>query len=281
MSFQPFVPITGYGGWKFLNRTLPQQQETFNKSPVMKRDMDYFRENIAKVTSASDLVADRRLLKVALGAFGLDEQIDARALVRKVLEDPFIDPKALSNRFSDPRYKQFAEAFGFGSETGSRVGESGFAERILSKFKVRQFEVALGENDETMRLALGVRREIAELTESDTTDRAKWLAILGSRPMREVFQTAFGLPDAFVQLDLERQLDTFRAKARQVFGDDKIEQFADPERMENLIRRFVVRAEARAIMEGDRATSPALTILQSSSFVPLWWRDEPSSFFRR
>jgi hypothetical protein len=33
----------------------------------------------------------------------------------------------------------------------------------------------------------------------------------------------------FVQLDLDKQLDTFRSKARQVFGDDKIEQFADPE----------------------------------------------------
>jgi hypothetical protein len=279
MSFQPFVPITGYGGWKFLNRTLPQQQETFNKTPLMKRDMEYFRENIAKVASAADLVADRRLLKVALGAFGLDEQIDARALVRKVLEDPFTDPKALSNRFSDPRYKQFAAAFGFGSETGSKVGELGFADKILAKFQVRQFEVALGENDQTMRLALGVRREIAELIESDTNDRAKWLAILGSRPMREVMQTAFGLPDAFVQLNLDKQLDTFRSKARQIFGDDKIEQFSDPDRMEDLVRRFVVRADAKAIMEGGGATSPALQILQSSTFVPLW-RDEPMGFWR-
>ncbi len=278
MSFQPFVPITGYGGWKFLNRTLPQQQETFNKTPVMQRDMEYFRENIAKVTSAADLVADRRLLKVALGAFGLDDQIDARALVRKVLEDPFSDPKALSNRFSDPRYKQFAQAFGFGAETGPKVAEQGFADTILSKFKVRQFEAALGESDGDMRLALGVRREIAELIATDSTDRSKWLAILGSRPMREVMQTAFGLPDAFVQLDLEKQLDTLKSKAQQVFGDDTVEQFADPERLEDLIRRFVVRAEAKAIMQGGGATSPALTILQSSSFVPLW-QQEPGGFW--
>jgi hypothetical protein len=49
--------------------------------------------------------------------------------------------------------------------------------------------------------------------------------------------------------------------------------------MEDLIRRFVVRAEAKAIMEGGGATSPALEILQSSTFTPLW-QDEPMGFWR-
>ncbi len=72
MSFQPVVPLSGYVGWRFLERTIDAQQEAFNTSQPIARATDYFREKIAQVRTADDLVADRQLLSVALGAFGLD-----------------------------------------------------------------------------------------------------------------------------------------------------------------------------------------------------------------
>ena len=46
--------------------------------------------------SAADLVADRRLLKVALGAFGLEGEIDKKAFIRKVLEEGTDRPSGAS-----------------------------------------------------------------------------------------------------------------------------------------------------------------------------------------
>ncbi len=54
--------------------------------------MAYFEANIGKVETAADLVGDRRLLKVALGAFGMDGEIDKRAFLRKVLEEERGEP---------------------------------------------------------------------------------------------------------------------------------------------------------------------------------------------
>ena len=76
MTFQPIVPLTGYVGWRFLQNTLERQQETFNQSSQVQRDTTYFRENIGKIQTAEELVNDRRLLSVALGAYGLDEDIN-------------------------------------------------------------------------------------------------------------------------------------------------------------------------------------------------------------
>ena len=69
MSYQPVVPAGGNLGWTFLKQTREAQQEAFDNSSIIARDTDYFRENIGKIQSAEELVADRRLLTVALSDY--------------------------------------------------------------------------------------------------------------------------------------------------------------------------------------------------------------------
>jgi len=75
MSFGPVIPVGGYAGWRFLQRTVEVQKERFVASAKMQRDEAYFRDRIGGISSAEELVADRRLLQIALGAFGLGEDI--------------------------------------------------------------------------------------------------------------------------------------------------------------------------------------------------------------
>ena len=109
--FQPVLPLSGLPGWVLLNRTLESQTEAFNASPQIVRDTDYFVENIGNVRTAAELVSDRRLLPVALGAFGLDDDINNRALLQKVMEDGTAAPASLANRLADERYAQLSVAF--------------------------------------------------------------------------------------------------------------------------------------------------------------------------
>lgn len=67
MTFQPVIPYGGMAGWAFLQRTQSAQQEAFDDNPVIQRDTEYFLKNIGKISTAEDLVNDRRLLSVALG----------------------------------------------------------------------------------------------------------------------------------------------------------------------------------------------------------------------
>ena len=95
MTFQPIVPLGGLPGWALLNRTLDRQTEVFNQSPVLVRETDYFEQNIGNVRTPEDLVSDRRLLEVALGAFGLGDDINSQALLKRVLEGSTGDNDAL------------------------------------------------------------------------------------------------------------------------------------------------------------------------------------------
>jgi hypothetical protein len=92
------VPASGLVGWTFLQRTASRQIETLAAQPVAQRNEAWFRERIGQIGTAADLVADRRLLEVALTAFGLESDIDNRFFIRKVLEDGTLRNDALSNR---------------------------------------------------------------------------------------------------------------------------------------------------------------------------------------
>ena len=281
--FQPALPIGGYSGWRFLNRTMETQQANFARSPQLQRDTAHFREAIGRIDSAEALVADRRLLTVALGAFGLQDDINNRFFIRKVLEDGTSEPRALANRLADKRYAEFARAFAFDGEVPGPQ-QPGFADRIAEAYQRRSFEVAIGAQDENMRLALTLERELAPLAERGSTERTKWLTVLGTPPLRRVFETAFGLPTGFGAMDIDRQVEVMRTRSRAAFGSDGVSQFAEPDRMESLVRRFLLRADAATSsafgslppgLAGFSSGSAALQLLQSAprlGMVQPGWR---------
>jgi hypothetical protein len=262
MSFQPVLPLSGYAGWRFLARTAESQRELVARAPATQRETAAFRERIGRTQSAEALVADRTLLRVALGAFGLEGDINNRAFIRKVLESPSADPKALANRLADKRYLEFARAFGFAEPGGPFTRRAGFADRMISAYQTRQFEIAVGNKDESMRLALTAERELAALSSRQSTPDAMWFSVMGNPPLRQVFETALGLPRGFGALDIDRQLDVFREKTGRALGNGEIAQFADRSRREDLVRLFLLRSELRAAPYATPAAS-ALSLVQS------------------
>ncbi len=264
MTFQPVVPLGGSAGWAFLNRTKPQQTKAFNSSPAIKRETSHFRETIATITSAADLVKDRQLLKVALGAFGLDDDIDKRFFVRKVLEEGTDKPTAMANRLVDKRYARMSTAFGFGSPAGPRTGNPQFIADITAAYETRQFEIALGKQNEPMRFALSFQREIVGISATTGLGDTGWLKILGSPPLKEVVEKAFNLPDGFTSLNLDKQVSILRAKSAALFGSDKIGVFADSKNVDTLIHHYLARADSGANGIGTSSASTALTLLRQN-----------------
>ena len=263
MSFQPVIPVGGYAGWAFLTRTREAQQQAFETSGSMARDVEYLEQNIGAVKTAEDLIGDRRLLQVALGAFGLDEDINNKFFLQKILEDGTIETTALANRLSDKRYLEFSKAFGFGDFDTPRTVLSDFGTEITEAYKTAQFEVAVGAQDPNMRLAMGLDRALSDIAALDTTDNGKWYSVMGQPPVRAVFEAALGLPASVGALGLDQQLTAFRDKASSRFGDGEVAQFADPSKREELVRLFLLRSEfgSSSITGG----SAALTILQNVS----------------
>lgn len=260
--FQPALPLTGYAGWSFLQRTRESQQEAFTESLAVERSTDYFRDNISKIETAEQLVQDRQLLEVALGAFGLDDDIGNKFLIQKVLEEGTLETDTLANRLSDTRYQDLSSSFGFGDFDIPATQISTFADDIIARYEDRQFEQAVGNQNNDLRLAMNFGPGLADLVSDDISDDAKWFSLMGNPPLREVVETALGLPTSFGALDIDKQLETFKERASATFGSEKIDGFSDPEAQEKMIRLFLLRSEVAQTSQISSAQS-ALTLLSS------------------
>lgn len=261
MSFSPIIPMPGLSGWQFLQATYDRQVQEFSEAPVLQRDLDHFRNQIPSVSSAEELVSDRSLLRVALGAFGLQDDINNRAFIRTILESKSDDPKSLVNRMSDQRYKDLANAFGFGSPLGAKTVTTDFAEKIVTRFQTQEFEIAVGNVDHNMRLALSAKRELAELASESGTDNTKWFKAIGRPPLRTFLETSLGLPEGFGKIDLDQQLGVLKSKAKSHFGVTAFRDFAHPEIIDKAVQRFQLVTQINSNSHMSSA-SIALQLLQ-------------------
>ncbi len=264
MSFQPIIPFGGNVGWSFLNKTRDAQQAAFDGSAGITRNTEYFRDTIANIDSAESLVSDRRLLEVALGAFGLEDDINNKFFVKKVLEEGTLDDAAFANRLSDKRYFAMAEAFGFDLDPPNTV-LSDFPDAVIDNYKTRQFEAAVGEQDVNLRLALGLERELETIKSNNMSETAAWFTIMGTPPLRAVFEGAFRLPPQIGALDLDRQLEIFREKSLGVFGTTNPSDLLSDENQEALIRKFLLQADLSTSASATSGGAVALSLLRAQA----------------
>jgi hypothetical protein len=260
----PVLPMGGLAGWNFLSRTLDSQKAVAMASPAVQRETAYFRERIGSIETAQELVDDFTLMKVALGAFGLQDDQANRFFIRRVLEEGTTDRGSLANRLSDPRYKALSDAFGFGDLGGPWTRLPGFADDIIASYRDQTFDVAVGQIDPDMRLALGLSRELDRITSNFASDDARWFGVIGSPPVRAVFEKALGFPRDFAALDIDRQLAMFRARSEDLFGVSEIADFAEPALRDALRDRFLLMSEING--GGARtAAAPAVSLFAGSA----------------
>jgi hypothetical protein len=262
--FLPALPLGGLGGWRVLEATAPRQQATFEKSPMIRREIEYFRDNIEKAGTVDELLKDRRLRGFVLRAFGLGEEIDKRAYVKKVIEGDPDDPSSFIGRMTEPRYKALTRALGYGSPDGPRVGLASFKEDVIARFKTMEFERAVGEVDDDMRLAMHFKREIAALANGANAERTGWFQVMGQKPLRDFLSTAMGMPKDIAKLDIDRQKDVFERRAQRLFGEKSVAAFTDPVTVDDAIRRFFLFRQMEAGPTFAAPGAGALALMQAS-----------------
>lgn len=132
--YVPVIPITGLGGLRFLEETEETQLNALTSDAEVSRATEYFKQNIASATSSDALLADRRLLEVALTAYGLESEIGKTAFIKRVLDEGTENEDSMANRLNDQRWTAFAKAFGYGNaSSGGRV--SSFQAAIELRFR--------------------------------------------------------------------------------------------------------------------------------------------------
>lgn len=259
MTFNPVIPFGGLSGWAFLKKTDQAQREAFSNSSVVQRDIDYFKENMSKALTSEQLVEDRRLLSVALGAFGLEDDINNKFFIQKIIDDGVIDQSSLANSLADPRYTEFSSSM---NDLRRFTDPSTFAQDITSRYTDRSFERAVGDLNNDFRLALNLERSFQDLGERDAANDTKWFSIMGNPPLRTVFETALRLPSSIGSVPIDDQLNIFKSRSESVFGTEDVSILASADNQETIVRSFLLQSQLSQI-QGISSGQTALTLLQS------------------
>ncbi|SMF10994.1 Protein of unknown function [Xaviernesmea oryzae] len=112
--------VSTYLTFDLVNRDIAKSLGRVATQATVARDAEYYRQNIGKVRTIDEFVADYRLYSYAMTAYGLEEMIYAKAFIKKVLESDLSDANSYANRLTDDRYKNFAAAFNFGKTTSAQ-----------------------------------------------------------------------------------------------------------------------------------------------------------------
>jgi Protein of unknown function (DUF1217) len=215
-----------------------QLSKVVASQPEVKANIDYYKENASTVKSVDDLLKNRKVLSVALGAYGLESQVGSTALLRKLLsEDPNVTT-SLAQQMSDTRYLSFAKAFAsLRDDGGASIGSTSNIDSVVSSYQETQYEKAVGRNDTAARQALYFARVAPEATGSI-------YQVLSDKTLSAVVLGAYGLPDETAALDTKQQVRQLQAKG---FDYTKL---SDEKYVKTLIGKFLASQDASGTPSG-------------------------------
>jgi hypothetical protein len=228
---------------RIVTANLDRSLKSVAKEPQVKRESAYYLAHIGEVKSIDDFVEDRRLFGYAMTAFGLEDMVYAKALIKKVLAEGIDSRSSFANQLADGRFREFAEAFNFARYGGTATVFERARQGTIERYVRIRLEEQAGATDEGVRLALYFQRKAPGLSTA--------YGILADAALLKVAQTALGIPSASSNGDIDRQAARIGAKL-------DIKKLKEPEYLAKFLDRFAARWQAAKGI--DASSLPALLV---------------------
>lgn len=210
--------------YQLLSQNLTRSLAITANQGQVKIETEYYLENYGSIRSLDDFVADTRVFRYAMTAFGLSDMAYAKGYMRKILEEGVNDPSSLANRTTDPRIKEFARVFDFASFEDLTMTRSATGQAVVDRYVRQTMEETAGRDDgEGVRLALYFERMAPTVRNA--------YEILADKALSEVVRTVLGLPPEFGAADIDKQAAVIAERF-------EIEELRDPQKLDKILRQF-------------------------------------------
>jgi hypothetical protein len=208
-----------------------QQVARTARQPQVARELERFENTVRRARSVDDILNDREAMKVLLTANGLESQLNARGLIKRVLTSDLRDATSAVYQMArvNRNWLSTAQDLDF-QRSGLRQIQSPLSiERIKTAYAQARWEESLDQEAPGLALAVIFKRRAASL---DTPIR-----VLGDPVAREVVMTTLGIPPQLANQSVESQA---RALERRL----DVKDFKDPRFVDNFARRYLLTVNA-------------------------------------
>lgn len=220
---------TTYNDYLIIARDAAKVTDRVARQPQIAREVDYYLAKIGNVKTADEFVADRRLVSVALTAFGIGNMVYAKAFVRKLVAEGTDDRNAFANRLADQRYLEFAKTFDFKRYGGATTAFAAAQKGVADKYIRQNLETQAGSSNEGVRLALYFERHAPNLESVS--------AVLADKAMTQVVRTMLGLPETFSLYGIDKQISILERRL-------DIDDLKSPDKLKKHVERFAALWDA-------------------------------------
>ena len=243
---------------QIIDKTRDKQLEAMSNQPQHKRAIEYWKENIGSVVTVDDLMDDYDLYSFAMKAFGLEDQMFGKAMIKKVFESDIEDRGSLVNRLNNGRFKEIYNSFEFKYEgtMNYTTYKTEWKQEIVDKYLATQFENKKMDESPSVGTALYAERKAPSMK--------SWYHVLADKDMASFMRTALGIPDSMATVPIDKQKKLFEEKF-------DIEKLQDPEEVDKLQVKYGAMYDA---LNGgaNSPTSPLVSLFNpintSGAFVP-------------
>ncbi|MGO6686584.1 DUF1217 domain-containing protein [Rhizobium leguminosarum] len=232
-----------------------ERDELTEATDAANDEITYFREQMATITTASEFLADDRLVSFALEAKGLDPDDVTSDELEKMFSSDLDDEDSYVNKLDDNRFAELVGAFNFDQDgnisadpTGT-VQQRGDVLETIDAYVRLTLEDDQGDSNTGVRLALYFQRKAPEISSAYN--------ILGDSALFEFFTTTFNLSSYVSNMDVDKQ-------AEMVDNFIDMKDLSDPDKVDDLIKRFTAMYD---MANGTGTTSSALSILTGSATI--------------
>ncbi|MGB0905062.1 MAG: DUF1217 domain-containing protein, partial [Mangrovicoccus sp.] len=260
----PILPGSGLTTWSHLQKTQDEQVEDFAENPTISRDVSYFKEKLSEMTSVEDLVSDYNMLRVALGAHGLQDDIQNRYFVRQVIEQGTQSDDSFALRLSDTRYRDLAATF----EELGLTGSDNLLDTVL--VPTTQFGLSLANALEgepmLLQTAVGLNQSASIALLGASTGSNAWDAVVEDDALVEQMRKSLGIADSFYTLTADQQASLLQDTVSERYGSQSIYAMNDPANVIEITDRYLgTEGQAFADAFSVQGLKDAIAAIDTSS----------------
>lgn len=233
-----------------IDTLLPKRIAKYSENKLVQKDIEFVREEMAKIESIDDFMGNYRLLEKVLTAYGLEEEIAKRGYIERILTSDMGDKKSLVNVVSDDRYREMASDLLF--STGFAAAK---ADSTLQKIEDKLIKV--GVEKQLNDLAPGVRQAIRFKETAEKGSIKNTFDLIANPILKEVIFGARNYPDILKAANVD-------ALAKTIEKTVDIDRFDDPKYVDKIIRQYLAVQDASGASAPGGPASPQASLLQGA-----------------
>lgn len=224
-----FVTSSVLSAYPLYQRLTPEfmaeNTKKVSKSASVQNEVAYFKARVARIETVDDFLKDGRLLRFALKAYNLEDQLQYPARIKQIMKDDPTDPRALVQRMTSPGYREINGAFEFFKKGLTKLKSEAFQQEIVARYYAARNVDTLTETSPDLAEALYFERMIGKAKTG--------YDVLGDRVLFAVVIKALNLPVQAASTQIERLKTLIESKL-------DFKRLNEPKYVKSLVERYLI-----------------------------------------